>query len=82
MRKVIIKENITIDKNIVEILKENLIEVNAMNIIFSKDGLYLFTDRGDGDLAGKGFYLNSEEVNWEIVRDNLGAMVLLPTRKW
>ena len=36
--------------------------------------------RSDGNLAWKGFYLG-RNINWEIVKDNFGQMVLVPTKK-
>jgi hypothetical protein len=36
--------------------------------------------RSDGNLAGKGIYL-SFQYNWDIVEDDLGAAVLIPSRK-
>ena len=36
--------------------------------------------RSDGNLAWKGFYLD-RYLNWEIVKDNFGEMVLVPTKK-
>lgn len=37
--------------------------------------------RSGGNLENHGFYLNDEDYNWDLVRDNEGVLVLLPTRK-
>jgi hypothetical protein len=36
--------------------------------------------RGSGEFKSKGFYL-SDRINWELVTDSEGMMVLLPTKK-
>lgn len=40
---------------------------------------FLYT-RMEGKYKNKGFYLSSE-FNWEIIKDNSGVLVLLPTKK-
>jgi len=37
--------------------------------------------RSGGNLSHKGFYL-SDKFNWELVVDNKGQLVLLPTKKY
>jgi hypothetical protein len=39
-----------------------------------------FQVRGIGEYKGKGFYLDND-YNWEIVKDSVGHLVLVPTKK-
>lgn len=44
------------------------------------DGCINPTRRNDGAFAGLGFYL-SERCDWQIIKDNLGSLVLVPIKE-
>ncbi len=59
----------------------NIFGEQSKYLDLSKEGVSCFISlRIGGKYENKGFYLN-DSYNWEIVEDNYGVLVLIPTRK-
>ena len=48
--------------------------------INDNDGCYFLQDRADGDYCGRAIWL-SNKYNWELVQEDFGYKILVPTKK-
>ena len=61
--------------------QSNQIDLTELSTIEYKiNGRCILAVRSMGDYKDKGFYLE-DDFKWEIVKDNYGELVLIPTRK-
>ena len=61
--------------NVVMFNQGDLVNINAIN----HSELHV---RNCGNFANKGYHLNTHEgFNWQIVKDNIGELVLVPTKR-